>query len=235
MYHAIEEPTSTKSSVTFANYKAQVEELKRLSVNSWIPGELKETENDKSCFITFDDGHKSNYQAAELLTDNGLRACFYVVQDFTINNKEYLDEEEIKAIAGMGHIIGVHGKVHTWWTRFDNKTLSTNLSDTKKWIEDLTGKAVEHCSAPGGVLNRRVIDCIRENIPDMTYIRSSKFGSNKEKDSLLNCIAINRDYDLNDFRKVVIYNPIHYAVGSVKYDIKEMVKPVYHFTKRIIK
>lgn len=230
MYHKIEDPTSTKSSVTSDNFKKQVSELKRLSVNSYIPGETISSHN--SCFITFDDGHKSNYRAAEILKENGLLGCFYVVKDFAYNNHQYLDGDEIRAIADMGHVIGVHGKVHTWWTRFDNYTLAADLLETKKWIEDLTGKAVLHCSAPGGVLNKRVIDCIRNNIPDMAYIRSSKFGSNKDNNTLLNCIAINRDCDMENFRRIVIYNPTHYAIGSIKYNIKEIIKPIYHFVKR---
>lgn len=231
MYHKIEEPTTTKSSVTPANYKAQIEEIKRKGIRPWMLNASADNYADK-CFITFDDGHKSNYKAAELLIENGLCGCFYVVKDFALNYKEYLNKNEIKAIANMGNFIGIHGKYHEWWTKYDDKTLSADILEVKHWIEDLTGKAVLTCSAPGGVINNRVIECIRKNIPDMPYIRTSKWGTNTEYDTILNCVAINRNYDIKTFRKVVEYNQVHYVVGRVKYDIKEVIKPLYHFIKR---
>ena len=228
MYHHIEEPASVKFSVSPDCFKAQMKALERLGVQSWLPDGNVATSSAPPCFITFDDGHKSNLYAAELLRDMGLKACFYVVKDFALNDAAYLDEAEIKAVSDMGHMIGVHGKVHEWWTRFDDRTLAADLQETKSWIEDLTGKAVVSCAAVGGKIDGRVIRCIRESIPDMPYIRTIRFGTNQDGDTLLNTVAVTKYVNLDSFCKAVTCNSLYYALGTVRYGVKELVKPVYH-------
>ena len=228
MYHHIEEPASMKFSVSPDRFQAQMEALQRLGIRSWLPDGNGTPSSDIPCFITFDDGHKSNLFAAEFMRDLGLKACFYVVKDFALNDPAYLDEAEIKAISEMGHMIGVHGKVHEWWTKFDDKTLAADLQETKSWIEDLTGKAVVTCAAVGGKINSRVIRCIRESIPDMPYIRTIRFGTNRDDATLLNIVPVTKYVQMDAFCKAVTGNPLYYALGKVRYGIKEMVKPVYH-------
>ena len=228
MYHHIEEPASMKFSVSPDRFKAQMEALKRLGVQSWLPGGDVKPSSAAPCFITFDDGHRSNLYAAEILRDMGLKGCFYVVKDFALNDAAYLDEAEIKAISDMGHMIGVHGKVHEWWTKFDDRTLSADLLETKSWIEDLTGKPVVTCAAVGGKIDARVIRCIRESIPDMPYIRTIRFGTNREGDTLLKTVAVTKYVHPGAFCKAITCDPLYYVLGSVGYGIKEMVKPVYH-------
>lgn len=233
MYHKIEKLTTTKSSVTPSSFIEHVKLLKDLHVQSWTLNSVNESNSEcLPCFITFDDGHRSNMFAAELLADNGLQGCFYVVKDFAQNNPDYLDEAEIKAIAHMGHLIGVHGKYHEWWTKSDDKTLVSDLKETKVWIEDMIGKPIITCSAVGGVISNGVINCIRANIPDMKYIRTSRWGICDVEDTLLNCIAIDRNCSIDSFRKIVMNDFMFYALGKVKYDVKEIIKPIYHFVKR---
>lgn len=228
MYHHIEEPASVKFSVSPDRFQAQMEALKRLGIRSWLPDGSVAPASDIPCFITFDDGHKSNLAAAELMRDLGLKGCFYVVKDFALNDPAYLDEAEIKAISDMGHLIGVHGKVHEWWTKFNDKTLAADLQETKTWIEDLTGKAVVTCAAVGGKIDRRVIRCIRESIPDMPYIRTIRFGTNRDDETLLKTVAVTKYVSLDAFCKAVTCNRLYYALGTVGYGVKEMLKPAYH-------
>lgn len=231
MYHYIEEPASMKFSVPPDCFRSQMEALKRLGVRSWLPGGNAASSADIPCFITFDDGHKSNLYAAELMRDMGLKGCFYVVKDFALHDPAFLNEAEIKAVSDMGHMIGVHGKVHEWWTKFDDRTLARDLLETKSWIEDLTGKPVVTCAAVGGKIDSRVIRCIRTSIPDMPYIRTIRFGTNREGDTLLNTVAMTKYVHQGAFCKAVTCDPFYYAFGSVRYAAKECVKPVYHLIK----
>lgn len=231
MYHHIEEPATMKFSVSPDRFMSQMEALTRLGVRSWLPDGNAVPSAGNHCFITFDDGHKSNLFAAELMRDLGLKGCFYVVKDFALNNPAYLDEAEIKAVSEMGHMIGVHGKVHAWWTESDDRTLAADLLETKSWIEYLTGKAVVTCAAVGGKLNARVIRCIRASIPDMPYIRTIRFGVNRDTDTLLKTVSMTKSVSLDSFCKAVSFDPVYYALGTVGYGVKEMVKPVYHLIK----
>lgn len=228
MYHHIEVPASTKFSVSPDCFRSQMVALKRLGIRSWLPGGNAASSPDIPCFITFDDGHKSNLYAAELMRNMGLKGCFYVVKDFALHDPAYMNEAEIKAVSDMGHMIGVHGKVHEWWTKFDDRTLAADLLETKSWLEDLTGKAVVTCAAVGGKINARVIRCIRESIPDMPFIRTIRFGTNRDGDTLLNTVAITKYVHMDAFCKAVTCNPLYYALGTVGYGIKEALKPAYH-------
>jgi len=105
--------------------------------------------------FTFDDGNKSDLWAAEQLAKHGFSATFFIVKDFSLNHTElYINVDDIKEIARMGHSIGVHGKTHTWWTKISTQQLVIELTDTKKWIEDITGTLCSACSAPGGKLSK---------------------------------------------------------------------------------
>ena len=221
-----------KFSVTPDRFQAQMALLDRLGVQSWLPGGTIDPNAGSPCFITFDDGHKSNLSAASLMRELDLKACFYIVKEFALQDPSYLDESEIKEIAAMGHMVGVHGKTHDWWTKFDDAALTAGLSETRDWLEDLTGQPVVTCSAPGGKTDDRVIRCIRKQIPGLTYIRTSRYGTNREGDTLLNSVAITRSMGLDAFRKTVVYSPARYLAGSVGYGLKEMAKPIYHFFKR---
>jgi len=109
--------------------------------------------------------------------------------------------------------------------------LAADLLETKSWIEDLTGNAVVTCAAVGGKINARVIRCIRESIPDMPFIRTIRFGTNREGDTLLNTVAVTKYVHQGAFCKAVTCDPFYYAFGSIRYAAKECVKPVYHLIK----
>lgn len=227
MYHETETPQSNKFSVEYSHFVTQMKSLVSNGIISYCLGDS--TSNDKSyCLLTFDDGHVSNLQAAEILAELGLKGYFFLIKDYSLNRADYLSEGDIKKISGMGHFFGVHGKNHDQWPKLEDNKLVKDLIETKDWIEQLTGLPVNSCSAPGGNINRRTINLIRSRIPEFKYIRTSKYGINQDGDNVLNSIGIRGDYSekkvlrlaKNDFwemRRIMAY-----------YHIKELLKPVYH-------
>ena len=230
MYHEVVESKITKCSVKPMAFNEQMKTLVKSGINSFILGN-KVSSGTKNCLITFDDGHGSNLQSARLMCELGLTGYFYLIKDFSLSKPDYLSEKDIKEISSLGHKCGVHGKTHDHWAKMDEKRLVSDLKETKDWIEQLTGEPVVTCSAPGGVIDKRTIDIIKKEIPDLKYIRTSRYGINYENNTVLNSIGVLRDYSLdkvvgiarNDWwtmRKIMAY-----------YHAKELVKPLYHFIK----
>ena len=230
MYHEVVESRITKCSVRPMAFKEQMNILVKTGVKSYVLGNSISS-GTKNCFITFDDGHGSNLQSARLMSELGLIGYFYLIKDFSLFKPDYLSEKDIKEIASLGHKLGVHGKSHDHWAKMDENRLVSDLKETKDWIEQLTGEPFITCSAPGGVIDKRTIKIIKKEIPELKYIRTSRYGINYENDTVLNSIGVLRNYSIdkvigiarNDWwtmRKIMAY-----------YHAKELVKPIYHFFK----
>ena len=229
MYHEIVNPSISKFSVDPTCFIEQVKCLKRAGVTSYILGnDIKTT---KSCLLTFDDGHGSNLDAARLLAEEGYVGYFYLVKDYSELRDDYLKENEIKEISSLGHIIGVHGKNHQGWVRKDDDTLIKELRETKDWIEQLIGEPIITCSAPGGLIDNRVINCIKRELPELKYIRTSRYGINHEGDTVLNSIGIRYDYSVNKVRRLALNNPIEMGKIMTYYYAKEIAKSFVRIVK----
>lgn len=225
MYHFLGTPHN-KYWLDKSNFTAQITLLCDLGVQSYLFDDKNEFSNPY-CLITFDDGHKSNLWAAQMLKEKGLKGVFYIVKDFSLNNPDYLSEDDIRKISDMGHLIGVHGKDHEMWRLKDDTTLISELKETKEWVESVTGKDVVTCSAPQGGINTKVIKTIKANIPDLKYIRTSRCGINDNDDKVLNSICIYSDTTLKEFQKIVIPDNRFYLKLNTIYYIKECLKIPY--------
>lgn len=231
MYHETETPRTYRFSVELSLFVEQMENLVSNGIVAYRLGE-RISDDRHYCMLTFDDGHVSNLQAAEALSDLGLKGYFFLIKDYSLERADYLSECDIKKISEMGHCLGVHGKNHDQWPKIKDKKLIHDLRETKDWIEQLTGQQVISCSAPGGNINQRTIELIRSEIPELKYIRTSRYGVNQEDDTVLKSIGVRGDYSVekvlhlatNDFwemRKIMAY-----------YHTKELIKPVYHFFRK---
>lgn len=234
MYHFIGTPCKNKYYLKEQDFVAQISLLEELQIQSFCFDNDIDSNNNPICLITFDDGHKSNLWAAQLLKEKGLKGVFYVVKDFSLNNPDYLSKNDIKAISEMGHLIGVHGKDHEWWKLKNDAKLVAELKETKEWIENITGKNVVTCSAPGGGINSKVIKNIKKNFPEFKYIRTSRCGINNMNDVVLNSICIYNDTTLKEFQQIVIPNVWLYLRLGVIYYLKECLKMPYFSIKRLL-
>jgi peptidoglycan/xylan/chitin deacetylase (PgdA/CDA1 family) len=103
--------------------------------------------------LSFDDGYRSFLQVAEMLRDRGLSGTFFLTRDYCRQRPEYLPEAEVKFLAELAEL-GTHGATHEPLSRQSTERVSHELGDSKRWLEDLTGREVRYMSAPGGAWNR---------------------------------------------------------------------------------
>ena len=104
--------------------------------------------------ITFDDGHRSNLQAATELAELGIRATVFVTPSFCIDRSDFLKPAELRALHRIADV-GAHGYTHRPLTALDRRVLDREIVDCKAWLEDILGAEVRYMAAPGGYINDR--------------------------------------------------------------------------------
>jgi peptidoglycan/xylan/chitin deacetylase (PgdA/CDA1 family) len=106
--------------------------------------------------ITFDDGGSSSVAIGEELARRGWRGHFFVVSS-RVGTPGFLDGDGIRALTGMGHLIGTHSVSHplrmsalTWSDLIEEWTRSASE------LTELVGEPVTLGAVPGGYYSRRV-------------------------------------------------------------------------------
>ncbi|MFQ3598479.1 MAG: polysaccharide deacetylase family protein [Chloroherpetonaceae bacterium] len=121
----------------------------------------------------FDDGYEDTFtNAFPILSEFGFTANLFVITgvlgkfnswDFTVFGKfKHLSRQQVKAFSDEGWNIGSHTKSHLALTTLSPPVLRAELHDSKKFLEDLLGKAVTSISFPFGNFNARVLDACKE-------------------------------------------------------------------------
>lgn len=163
MYHAIGSTVpgdmQGRYSIAPAQFAAQME---CLAASRCRVGRLGQTDADT--VITFDDGYRDNLtQAYPVLKRLGLAFTIFAATGFVRSESAlYLRNTDLCALAADTlATIGAHGDSHTRLTTLSGPALREELSASKKWLEDATGKAVTTMSYPHGAVDARVRDAVR--------------------------------------------------------------------------
>jgi len=123
-----------------------------------------QTHGDSMPFlITVDDGGESYYTTiAERLDRRGWRGHCFVSTDF-IGRRGFLDREQIRSLAGRGHVIGSHSASHP--LRFSALSFTEMVSEwarSRQVLEDIVGSRVDVASVPGGYFSAAVARAAHE-------------------------------------------------------------------------
>jgi peptidoglycan/xylan/chitin deacetylase (PgdA/CDA1 family) len=127
--------------------------------------QLSPSDRGKAIVMCFDDGFESFYRLAlPLLQNHGCKTTVFPVAGYigrpsawdTLPPQNHLTKEQIREIASLGHEIGSHTMSHANLTLLSDADLETELLQSKKTLEDITGRPVTSVSFPFGQWNRRV-------------------------------------------------------------------------------
>jgi peptidoglycan/xylan/chitin deacetylase (PgdA/CDA1 family) len=115
--------------------------------------------------ITFDDGFESFYSnALSVLDDYHMKVTVFPIAGYVgktsrwdvLPRQQHLSAPQIREISDRGHEIGSHTVTHVNLTFLSDSDVVRELADSKKILEDITGKPVVSLSFPFGFWNRRV-------------------------------------------------------------------------------
>ena len=229
MYHQITNASlEGKYWVSLDSFKRQVDYLVGNRFKTIDFNEDDYESNARYVLITFDDGHASNFEAAEELYKRGLKGVFYILKDKSLNDPAYLTEDQLRQMAKMGHVLGVHGKDHRWWTKKDDAQLVAEFSEVINWLEYLCEKKVITCSAPGGILNSRIEGLIREKFIDLKYIRNSVpfFNDELAIERTINSVGMMGKMSMAEFKKIVNIDHFYYSRMMACYHAKNIIKKI---------
>ena len=120
----------------------------------------------KTIAITFDDGYENNYiNAYPILKEYKIPATIFIVPNF-IGKDGYLTWDQVIEMSNSGVIsIGNHTMSHGYLPSFQGEKLNTEITDSKKIIEDRIKKEVLSFSYPLGGFN----DLVRDKVIESGY------------------------------------------------------------------
>ena len=131
-------------------------------------------ENERRIVITFDDGYtnvlenaleplaQANLKAIQFLLPNLLGKC----NEWDLSSGEVreplMDAAQVREWLAAGHEIGSHTLTHPFLTRLPLETAREEITASKKKLEDLFGRPIEHFCYPYGDWNPAVRDLVME-------------------------------------------------------------------------
>lgn len=226
MYHKIASDNS-KYSIDKHKFISQLELVKKNELRGLSLKAIKSNENLSNIIsITFDDGNQSDVWVAEELAKYGFLATFFVIEDFIKgSNPQFMNANDVRYISSLGHEIGVHGKNHNVWTVKTQECLLDELIGAKTWLEDLTGREVVSCSAPGGKLNNKIIKTLMES-NNFNSIRNSIPYLNSYLTTEINSTVVLNSDSSSIFEKKINGDIGYYNYLFIKQKIKDYAKQI---------
>jgi hypothetical protein len=132
--------------------------------------------------ITFDDGWAGSLtQGVQCLTDEGMRATYFITRDF-IGQTHYADKSMLVQAHKSGMELGIHGTTHRLLSTCSKSEVQMEFDDCRKFLEDLTGASVTSASMPGGDWSRSIADIARES--GLASLSTSQPGVNRRETCL---------------------------------------------------
>lgn len=178
-YHrTVAEPeTDDVHTLTFNQFARHVKLIQQARVTVAGAHALEKDQPDPGhqIVITFDDGNKSDLVNAELLASLGLTAMFFI-STANIGRDDYLDEDDIRRLDGMGMLIGSHSHQHKRLNKLSETEARSQLEMSKQGLESILRHPVEYIAFPGGGYNSSVVAMAAE--VGFRYMLTTDWGAN---------------------------------------------------------
>jgi peptidoglycan/xylan/chitin deacetylase (PgdA/CDA1 family) len=140
------------------NFDSQLKYLKDNQYNIVTLKKLYESvakgeDVSKSVVLTFDDGYLDNYEYAwNAMQKYGVNGTFFIISG-KIGQNEYMNKEQIKALSAGANEIASHSVAHPSMEKLSTDKARSELSDSKKALEQLTGQSIISFCYPAGKYN----------------------------------------------------------------------------------
>jgi peptidoglycan/xylan/chitin deacetylase (PgdA/CDA1 family) len=210
------------TSISPEKFKKQVCLLKQVGYKSISPQTLFEQTDIaiKPILITFDDGYEGIYKYVHpILKEYGFTATVFLTTGYVGSYNlwdaspgprfKHLNWKQIREMSDYGICFGSHGVNHVFLTRQSKEKVKYELENSKKILEDETGKPVRFFSYPYGDSNRRITEFVRSAGYDSAFSLRPAFleaGDIADNRYLLPRIAVYCIDSMYDFKSKIGYS-----------------------------
>ncbi|HTL07656.1 MAG TPA: polysaccharide deacetylase family protein [Chitinophagaceae bacterium] len=112
--------------------------------------------------ISFDDAHEEDFSiVAPLLDQKNMKAVFFIMT-VVIGKKGYLTARQINALAGKGHIIGLHTWNHPDLRKLKDNEWALQLDTAAATLRSITGTNPSTFAYPFGAWNEACIQQLQK-------------------------------------------------------------------------
>ncbi len=154
----------------------------------------------KPIILTFDDGYLDFYtNAYPELKKRQITAVIYIITD-RIGQNNYLSTSQIKEVSEYGIEIGSHTRTHPDLSATNNNKAQIEIGESKKVLEQITGKPVIGFCYPSGKYTAEISATIKNN--GYLYATTTKSGvASFDKPFELKRYRIENDTDISKYLK----------------------------------
>src|SRR5437867_3504031 len=155
-------------------FAAQLAELKSAGFRSGSLGDCAGPVKPRQIVLTFDDGYVNVLEnAVEALAQTQFKAIQFLPVNFLGKSNEWdvalgeasepiMDASQVRDWLAAGHDIGSHSLTHPFLTRLPPDQAREEIFASKKKLEDLFGRSIEHFCYPYGDWTSVVRDWVME-------------------------------------------------------------------------
>ena len=137
---------------------------KTLTLNELVNIDLKKEQRwfEKMLVITFDDGYVSNFNIAyPLLKKHNMIGNFFVVVN-KIGQNLYMNWSQLTQMGNDGMGIYSHTMSHCLLETLEISSMQSEISNSKKTLEEKLARKIDFISYPNGSCNRKVMEVVKE-------------------------------------------------------------------------
>lgn len=195
-HHIVAGKPKNEYEVSVENFKAQMKALADSGYHTVLPEQYYNylaygtALPSKPVMLTYDDTDEEQFSIAKPEMDKYGFKGVYFIMTISIGRPRYMTKEQIKQLADEGHVIGSHTWRHDRVDRlkdlntieYRGKKIEVNewdfqLTNTKKQLEELTGKPVEYFAYPFGIWSKQALPKIEERGYKLAFQLSEKRDS----------------------------------------------------------
>lgn len=208
-YHSITEPEINEVTMSPDKLRTQLKYIKDQGYITLTMSELKSyLLNDSpipknSIVITFDDGYMDNYlNAFPILKELNMNATIFCITS-NLDGSYYLSKEAIKEMSDYGIDIESHTVSHPNFDKMTYEKQLTELKESKKTLESITGKTVDSIAYPFGNFNDDSVKAAKDAGYSLAFTTNRGLADRDDNPLKLDRIYISSKYDMNIFEDVL--------------------------------
>lgn len=233
-YHGVVENPQNKYNIPADKFKAQMSWLHASNYMTFAFGKPEEFPDSTArplCVLTFDDGHKSNFDIVmPILEEHGYKAIFFINAGFIGKRGGFIDWDDALEMQKRGHSIQSHGCSHRFLNRLSAKDAAYEFQESRTLIHKNIHTLPLYFSCPGGRYNEQAIKIAKETGYRRMFTSSPRYYEpQKDKESfLLGRFLITGDMTLTQFKKIMDGNRLYVTKLKAEYYLKKCVRKFWN-------